>query len=132
MTSLRRAAAATTLALAALVAAPGCQQKQAPAPADAGIPSADRVAAARAAYAAKGDMLVGQVDDANERFAAVSGIETTAVKKGDVFTFIDINGNRAVNHGTLNDTSASGRLIVEFDPQGERAPRTGDLCVKLK
>ena len=132
MTSLRRAVAATTFALAALVAAPGCQPKPAPAPAEPGLPSADRVAAARAAYLAKGDMLVGQVDDANERFAAVSGIDTGAVKKGDVVTFIDIDANRAVNHGTVNDTSASGRLIVEFDPQGERAPRSGDLCVKLK
>ncbi len=129
MTSVRRAVAASTLLLAV---AAGCQQKQPPPPPEPGIPSADRVAAARAAYAAKGDMLVGQVDDANERFAAVSGIETTAVQKGDTFSFIDINGNRVINHGSLNDTSASGRLIVEFDPQGERAPRAGDLCVKLK
>jgi hypothetical protein len=74
----------------------------------------------------------GVVDDANERFAAVSGIETTVAKKGDTFTFIDVNSNTAINHGTLYDTSAAGRLIVEFDPKGDRAPRGGDLCVKLK
>jgi hypothetical protein len=128
MTSLRRAAAAASLALAVIA---GCQTKTPP-PAEPGAPSADRVAAARAAYAAKGDMLVGQVDDANERFAAVSGIDTAAVKKGDIFTFIDVNANQAINHGTLYDTSAAGRLIIEYDGHGQRAPRAGDLCVKLK
>jgi len=129
MTSLRRAAAAASLALAVLA---GCQPQTPPPAPQPGIPSADRVAAARAAYAAKGDLLVGQVDDANERFAAVSGIDTAAAKKGDVFTFIDVNTNSAINNGTLNDTSAAGRLIIEYDPAGQRAPRAGDLCVKPK
>jgi len=129
MTSLRRAAAAASLVLA-LVA--GCQNKKPPEATAPGAPTAERVAAARAAYEAKGGMYVGVVDDANERFAAVSGIETSAAKKGDTFTFIDINSNTAINHGTLSDTSAAGRLIVEYDPKGERAPRGGDLCVKLK
>lgn len=129
MTSLRLAAAAASLALAVIA---GCQPKTPPPTSDAGTPSTERVAAARAAYAAKGDMLVGQVDDANEKFAAVSGIDTTAVKKGDTFTFIDVNTNKAINFGTLNDTSAAGRLIIEYDGHGERAPRTGDLCVKPK
>jgi hypothetical protein len=129
MTSLRLAAAAASLALAVLA---GCQPKAPPAPVEPGAPTADRVAAARAAYQVKGDMLVGQVDDANERFAAVSGIDTGAAKKGDIFTFIDVNSNRAINFGTLYDTSAAGRLIIEFDGKGERAPRAGDLCVKLK
>ena len=127
MTSLRLAAA--SLALAVIV---GCQPHTPPPPAEPGIPSADRVAAARAAYAAKGDMLVGQVDAANEKYAAVSGIDTAAVKKGDVFTFIDVNSNNAINHGTLADTSAAGRLMIEYDAKGDRAPRGGDLCVKLK
>jgi hypothetical protein len=133
MTSLRRAAAAfATLALATALAA-GCQNKK-PVEATTGpvTPSADQVAAARAAYAAKGDVLVGQVDDANEKFAAVSGIDPAAVKKGDTVSFVDVTQNRIFSHGTVDDTSASGRLIVEYDKQGERAPRTGDLCVKPK
>jgi hypothetical protein len=129
MTSLRRAAAAASLVLA-LVA--GCQSQKPPEPAAPGAPSSERVAAARAAYAAKGDMLVGVVDDANERFAAVSGIETSAAKRGDTFTFIDVNTNKAINFGTLYDTSAAGRLIIEYDQKGDRAPRGGDLCVKPK
>ena len=129
MTSLRRAAAAASLVLA-LVA--GCQSQKPPEPAAPGAPSAERVAAARSAYAAKGDMLVGVVDDANERFAAVSGIETSAAKRGETFTFIDVNTNKAINFGTLYDTSAAGRLIIEYDRKGERAPRGGDLCVKPK
>jgi len=106
MTSLRRAAALATVTLA--------------------------VAAVRAAYAARGDVLVGQVDDANEKFAAVSGIDPAAVKKGDTVSFVDVSANRIFSNGTVNDTSAAGRLIVEYDKQGERAPRTGDLCVKPK
>ena len=129
MTSLRRVAAAASLALAVLA---GCQPHTPPPAAQPGAPSAERVAAARAAYAAKGDMLVGQVDDANERFAAVSGIDTAAVKKGDAFTFIDINSNAVINTGTLDDTSAAGRLIIRYDGTGQRAPRSGDLCVKTK
>ena len=130
MTSLRRAAALATLALAV---AAGCQNNKKPPEATGPVtPSADQVAAARAAYAAKGDVLVGQVDDANEKFAAVSGIDPAAVKKGDTVSFVDVSANRIFSNGTVNDTSAAGRLIVEYDKQGERAPRTGDLCVKPK
>ena len=129
MTSLRRAAAAASLAFAVLA---GCQPQTPPPAPQPGIPSADRVAAARAAYAAKGDVLVGQVDDANEKFAAVSGIDPAAVKKGDTVSFVDVTANRIFSNGTVNDTSAAGRLIVEYDKQGERAPRQGDLCVKPK
>jgi hypothetical protein len=129
MTSLRRAATLATLALAL---AAGCQNKKPPETTGPAAPTAERVAALRAAYAAKGDVLVGEVDDANEKFAAVSGIEPSAVKKGDTLSFIDVTDNRIFNHGTLNDTSASGRLIVEYDPHGDRAPRKGDLCVKPK
>jgi hypothetical protein len=130
MTSLRRAAALATVTLA--VAAAGCQNKKPPETTGPVTPSADRVAAVRAAYAARGDVLVGQVDDANEKFAAVSGIDAAAVKKGDTVSFVDVTANRIFSNGTVNDTSAAGRLIVEYDKQGERAPRAGDLCVKPK
>jgi hypothetical protein len=133
MTSLRRPAAAALATLALTVAlVAGCQPKKPAEETGPVAPSPARVAAARAAYGAKADMLVGQVDDANQLFAAVSGIDPAAVKKGDTISFIDVTQNRIINNGTVNDTSASGRLIVEFDKQGERAPRAGDLAIKLK
>src|SRR3954470_344395 len=111
MTSLRRTAAFAVLALAAVA---GCQSNKPTWSADAGAPTADRVAAARAAYTARGD-LVGVVDDANEKYAAVSGVDPAIVKKGDAFSFIDVGSNAVVSTGTLSDTSAAGRLIVEYD-----------------
>jgi hypothetical protein len=131
MIGIRRAALVVAAAIA-LAALTGCQPKQPPAPVEPGPPTADRVAAARAAYAAQDGLLVGEVEDANERFAAATGVDANAVKKGDVFTFIDVNTNRPFSHGTLYETSAAGRLIIEYDPQGERAPRQGDLVVKTK
>jgi hypothetical protein len=126
-----RWAAACTLAFALIG---GCQPKKAPevATTEVAPASPERTAAAKARYMAKGDMLVGEVDAAKDGYAAVSGIDSKAVTKGDVLSFIDVERNSVVNHGTFSEVGLSGRIVVEYDSAGERAPRPGDLCVKLK
>jgi hypothetical protein len=128
-----RWAAASTLALALL---PGCTTPPKPEPAPPAGPttaSPDRVAALRATYLAVPGTLAGVVEAASDKYVAVSGIEPSAVTKQDVLTFIDVETNQVINHGTLHEVTAAGRLVVEFDTQGEsRAPRIGDLCVRLK
>jgi hypothetical protein len=96
------------------------------------MPSADRIAAAKARYAAQGDVLVGMVEAANDKYAAVSGIDPKSLKKDDVLHFIDVEANQEVCQGVVHDVSAAGRLIVDYDKAGTRAPREGDLCVKIK
>ena len=134
MTSIRRAPVATASPLAAVALAVallgGCKNKQ-PAAAQPELPSADQVAAARAAHAAQGDRLVGEVVEANERLAVVSGIDATALQKGDTVNFIDVAANRVIGIGTFTEPGTEGRIVVEVGPN-ERAPRQGDLCVKLK
>jgi hypothetical protein len=130
MTVLRWAAA-TTLAVTLL--AVGCAPKKTePESTTESTPSADRVAAAKARYAAKGDYLVGVTDAVNDKYAAVTGIDPKAVKKDDAFHFIDVDGNQEVCMGLLHDVGPSGSLIIEYDKSGSRAPRPGDLCVKIK
>jgi hypothetical protein len=92
----------------------------------------EQTAAAQARYAARGDLLVGVVDAAHDGFAAVSGIDPKAVKKDDMFTFIDVDTNAIVDHGTLAEVGLSGRLVIRYSSQEQRAPRQGDLCVKPK
>jgi hypothetical protein len=126
----RRWAAICTLAVALIG---GCQNKSKPPEAvEASAPTTEQTAAAKARYEALGDRLVGVVEAVDEKRAAVSGIDTKAVQRGDVVTFIDVNTNQPINNGTLYDTSAAGRLIIEYDQAGARPPRPGDLCVKLK
>ncbi|HEY7115225.1 MAG TPA: hypothetical protein VH475_01490 [Tepidisphaeraceae bacterium] len=125
-----RWAAICTLAVALIG---GCQNKTKPVEAaEPGAPTPDQVAAAKSRYEALGDRLVGVVEAVDDKRAAVSGIDTKAVQRGDVVTFIDVNTNQPINNGTLFDTSAAGRLIIDFDQAGARPPRPGDLCVKLK
>jgi hypothetical protein len=88
--------------------------------------------AAKARYAARGDLLVGVVDAAKEGFAAVSGIDPKAVTKDDIFSFIDVDTNTVVNHGTLAEMGLSGRLVIRYSSSEQRDPRVGDLCVKPK
>jgi hypothetical protein len=125
-----RWAAACTLAFALIG---GCQTKKAPEPAAEVAPATpEKTAAAKARYMAKGDMLVGEVDAAKDGYAAVSGIDPKAVTKGDVLSFIDVDRNSVINHGTFSEVGLSGRIVVEYDPAGERAPRPGDVVVKVK
>jgi hypothetical protein len=128
-----RSAAACALAFALFA---GCQSKKVEADQRApavGPAAPDRVAAAKAAYAAMPGVIVGEVDGVAQNYAAVSGIDPNAVTKADSLSFIDVTENRIVNHGTLFDVTAAGRLIVAFETDhGDRAPRKGDLCVKLK
>jgi len=130
MISLRWAAA-FVLAFALIV---GCQNtKKEPETATVASPAApEKTAAAKAMYAAKGDMLVGEVDAAKDGYAAVSGIDPKALNKGDVMTFIDVENNTIINHGTFSEAGLSGRAIVEYGKTGQRAPQQGDLCVKPK
>src|SRR5437763_15462677 len=88
-----------------------------------GTVNADKLFAAKARYSAKGDMLVGEVAAANDRLAAVTGIDPKTVDKNKIFDFIDIDSNKVINNGTLTDVSAAGRLIIEYDQAGERPPR---------
>jgi hypothetical protein len=72
------------------------------------------------------------VDAAKEGFAAVSGIDPKAVTKDDIFSFIDVDTNTVVNHGTLAEVGLSGRLVIRYSSSEQRDPRVGDLCVKPK
>jgi hypothetical protein len=94
--------------------------------------SAEKTAAAKARYTAKGDMLVGEVDAAKDGYAAVSGIDPKSVTKDDVLSFIDVENNNVINHGTFSEVGLSGRIVVKYSAEGERAPQKGDLCIKLK
>jgi hypothetical protein len=126
-----RWAAACTLTVALMA---GCQTKKAPEPVVNDTPvSPEKTAAAKAKYMAKGDMLVGEVDAAKDGYAAVSGIDAKSVAKGDIFSFIDVDKNSVINHGTFSEVGLSGRIVVKYESAGEeRAPRPGDLCVKTK
>jgi hypothetical protein len=126
-----RWAAAFTLAVALIA---GCQTKKAPESAMNDTPAnPEKTAAAKAKYMAKGDMLVGEVDLTRDGLAAVSGIDAKSVGKDDVFSFIDVDKNSVINHGTFKEVGLSGRIIVKYESAGEeRAPRQGDLCVKTK
>ena len=131
MISLRWAAAGV-LAMGMIA---GCKTtKPVEAPATMDMPaSPEKTAAAKARYAAKGDMLVGEVDAAKDGNAAVSGIDPKAVTKDDVLSFIDVDNNTVINHGTMAEVGLSGRLVVSYSTDsGDRAPRQGDLCIKLK
>ena len=92
----------------------------------------EKTAAAKAREAAKGDRLVGEVDAAKDGYAAVSGIDPKSVTKDDVLSFVDVDSNKVINHGTLSEVGLSGRLVVKYAPDEERAPQKGDLCIKLK
>ena len=132
MNSIRWAAICCSLTLT-LACLPGCRSE--PKEPESTAPttvSADKLAAAKARYSAKGDMLVGEVAAANDRLAAVTGIDPKTIDKNKVFDFIDIDTNKVINNGTLSDVSAAGRLIIEYDKAGERPPRAGDLVVQLK
>jgi hypothetical protein len=112
----------------------GCQPSH-KAPETANTPmmaTPEQTAAAKARYIAKGDMLVGEVDAAKEGFAAVSGIDPKLVTKDDRFSFIDVDTNSVINHGTLAEVGLSGRLVIRYSTGEQRAPRVGDLCVKPK
>lgn len=126
-----RWAAACTLAFVTMI---GCQKTvpiQDPAPAPA--PTSDeKVAAAKAKYAAMPGVLVGEVEAANDTYAAIGGLDPKSIGKDDILTFIDVAANEVISHGTMSEVGLSGRLVVKFDPQGQRAPKKGDLCVKLK
>ncbi len=96
-----------------------------------GPPPPEKVAAARAAYAAMPGVLVGEVELVRDNLAAVSGIDAKSVTREDTFSFIDVVANRVINTGQLQDVRPT-RLIIKASEAGDRAPREGDLCVKLK
>jgi hypothetical protein len=129
MVSLRWIAACTLSF--ALIA--GCQSNtKAPPPAVMdGPPTPEKVAAAKAAYAAMPGVLVGEVELVRDDLAAVSGIDAKSVTKDDTFSFIDVVANRVINTGQLEETKPN-RLIIKASVAGDRLPREGDLCVKLK
>jgi len=127
---LTRWAAAFTLLLVTIV---GCQKTNKEDNVVAPPPTSDeKVAAAVARYAAMPGVLAGQVDAVKDGYASVGGIDAKALNKGEVLTFIDAESDHIFCSGTFSETGLSGRLVVEYDQQGERAPKKGDLCVKLK
>jgi hypothetical protein len=109
----------------------GCQPNKHPAPEPDAVPAPDVVAAAKARLEAQG-MVVGTVDAVADSKARVSGIDQKSVSPTDVLSFIDPQSDRVVNNGTLRMTTDAGAIVVEAGPYGERAPRVGDLVVKLK
>jgi hypothetical protein len=122
---------AATLTLLLLTVA-GCQKTVKEEPVPTTMPtSQDRIDTAKARYAAMSYM-VGEVDATNGDLTAVSGLDPKSISKDDVLSFIDPATDDVISHGTLVETKPSGRLIVQFDPQGNRAPKPGDLCVKPK
>jgi hypothetical protein len=140
MIALRRRAAACSFAFTLVVAlcgAGGCENKkkevEAPAPVEPTTPAVDRVAAAQARYNARPGTLAGVVDAAQDPYAVVSGIDPKSITREDVLSFIDVDTNQVINHGLMDSPSAGGRIYVKYDTQGEvRAPRQGDLCVRMK
>jgi hypothetical protein len=79
------------------------------------------------------DMPVGRVVDVvgDVRLAAVDHVsQAQNLKEGDNVTFVDAQGH-IINHGRvvrINDTFVD----VRYESAGERAPRPGDLMVKVK
>lgn len=130
MISMRWAAACAV----GFVTMVGCQKTAQVEPSSAPpMTTDDQIAAAKAKYAGQPGVMVGEVEAANGSYAAVSGLDPKAVTKNDVLTFIDVPSNTVVSHGSFREVSPNGRLIVDdFDPNGQRAPQKGDLCVKLK
>ncbi len=125
---LTRWAAACTLVLVTLV---GCQKTNRDTDVVAPIPtSEDKIAAAKARYAAMPGVVVGQVEATNGDLTAVTGLDAKDVTNKDVLSFIDVPTDDVISHGTLVEAKPSS-LIIKFDTEGKRPPKKGDLCVKL-
>jgi len=125
---LTRWAAACTLVLVILA---GCQKTNKDSDAAAPIPtSEEQIAAAKARYAAMPGVVVGQVEATNGNLTAVTGLDPKAITNKDVLSFIDVPSDEVISHGTLVEAKPSS-LIIQFDTEGKRPPKKGDLCVKL-
>jgi hypothetical protein len=77
--------------------------------------------------------LVGNVVMVKDGMAAVGGISTAAVHKGDSIQFLDASSVGVAN-GTISITPdpSSSFLIVDFTPTANgRAPMKGDVAVYL-
>lgn len=126
---LTRWAAASTLVLVTLV---GCQKTTKDTDVVTPIPTTtEQTAALKAKYAGMPGVIAGEVEATNGNLAAVSGLDPKAITEKDVLTFIAVPSEEIISNGTLVEAKPSGRLVVKFDTEGKRAPRTGDLCVKL-
>jgi hypothetical protein len=95
------------------------------------MPAPDRIAAAKERLTSQG-MMVGTVDAVVDSAARVSGLDPKSVTPTDDLSFIDVQTERVVNIGRARNTTDQGALVVEAGSYGERAPRVGDLVVKLK
>lgn len=100
-------------------------------PRDLGPAEPSATAAARARYAALPGALVGEVEDVAEPFAAVSGIDASAVKPDEVLHFIDPIDDGAVAQGFVQPGAGTGRIIVKYIVN-RRPPQKGDVVVRLK
>lgn len=127
---LTRWAATLTLLLVMIAGCQKTMKEEQPVPTTMPT-SQDRIESAKARYTALGAM-VGDVDATNGNLTAVSGLDPKSITKDDVLTFIDPASDEIISHGTLDQVGPSGHLVITFDPQGKRAPKPGDLCVKLK
>lgn len=116
----------------------GCQPPKPVEPPPPPAPTVDAVEALRAKYIAAGN-LAGKVEGVNAEIsaAAVRGIDPAAGGADTaVYHFIDPSTDTIINNGTLDPVAkgptASGALIVRFDPTAARAPQIGDIVVRRK
>lgn len=127
---------AAAFALIVLIA--GCQpvkQEEETAP----QVNSQAVTSSKSKYAAIPGALVGEVIDVKSdsslglNLVEASGMDGKALTKDDVISYIDPVDNRVVNHGRLYGTLKNGNVALTFEGAGEtRAPRAGDLAVRLK
>lgn len=125
-------------AFALLIVVTGCQPAKPEEEAQQPV-APDKVMTAKAKYAALPGALVGEVVDAKADetlrlyLVEASGIDAKALSKDDVISYIDPLDNKVVNHGRLHSSLKNGNVALTYEVAGEaRAPRAGDLAVRLK
>ncbi len=111
----------------------GCQPAQNP-DEMAQHPNPQTLDKIQAAYAQQApDMPVGRVADVvpDARMAAVDHVTRARdLQEGDSVTFVDAQG-QIVTHGHIVRINKPF-VDVRYDAEGKRAPRPGDLMVKVK
>jgi hypothetical protein len=127
---LHRLGVLAVLALATV----SCQNKKPAQPAAPALATEDVVSQIRTSYQqVSPDAEVGQVAGvlADQPYAAVTGIDASKLKTGDVITIIDPEQNVLAIGSVVNLTG--GEVHVRFDAANgaSRRPQKGDLAVYL-
>jgi hypothetical protein len=134
-----RATVATLAAAMAVTAAAfvgGCAHHQAPATQPIAEPATpETVQSIRQSYQQRDPstvvgLVIATLPESN--LAAVGDVPVGEFKAGDVVTFIDSNQTTIAVGNVVNTTADA--VHVRYEPQGDspRAPREGDLAVKVK